>query len=149
MPRHQAECRILGYRICRLLGMPTHTSPRTPVGDFYSGPRPVDEASAEKLREMREEENDYHSTLENWFRREDFMFKSISSSTSHGVTSESELSKKEWSSTLAALSSLLTSSYVVSLGSDHLMPWPNVVVAPLSPGYVGGFLAGSDRHKKE
>lgn len=35
---------------------------------------------------------------------------------------------------------LLTSSLVVSLGSEHAYPWPVLLLAPLAPGWIGGFI---------
>lgn len=39
------------------------------------------------------------------------------------------------------LQCLLTSSLVVSMGSEHSYPWPVLLVAPLAPGWIGGFMS--------
>ena len=43
----------------------------------------------------------------------------------------------------AYLRDLLTSSLVVSMGSEHAKPWPVVLVALLSPGWIGGFISSA------
>ena len=54
-------------------------------------------------------------------------------------------STKLAASTYEALSELLESSFMVSLDIYHCHPWPMAIVAPITPGWIGGFIiAGND-----
>ena len=44
---------------------------------------------------------------------------------------------------LHLLSRFLPSSFVVGFGSEHFTPWPRLLVAPLAPGWIGGFMSAS------
>ena len=56
---------------------------------------------------------------------------------------QSQTSADSLSTALSPLRDLLPSSLVVTVGSEHLIPFPAYLVAPQSPGWIGGFMGGA------
>lgn len=133
--RLEAEQEIVGRRVAELLGCnPDAVEPITADRESPGGRRPVNEQHAKlmldaELAAGREPDGAQPVTgpyVSDFFTRgDDLVQDQVDDPTLH------------------LLSRLLHSSFVVGFGSEHFSPWPRLLVAPLAPGWIGGFMSGS------
>lgn len=145
MSRRSLEQRLVIKRLWRLLGMSDDSLDcYSRIADFsqFAGRRPIHQVDLDRIK-AQFAQLDPPVTV--WDNEEVTCWSDYIQARSETDETESDANaslRPLPDSVLNSLAQLLPYSLFITFGQEHFSPYPSLVVGPLAPGWIGGFIYG-------
>ena len=135
-PRMADEMQLVARCLFDMIGIHSSNLSIWVAEQEWPGRRPIDAEAAEAEYQAEYGSNSRYVTTTMPASHNSFWSDWISSDQASGSTS--------LPATLDHIAALLPHSFVISFGTERCVPWPHIILAPIAPGYIGGFITGCD-----